>query len=195
MGSLKLWIAVLGVAALGACQQTDSASTAMPQEASATETIEATAIVKLVDLEERQVLIELENGRLQTILAGPDVRNLEQVEPGDTVRATYKRGVAVKMVGRGEESAPPEAVIAAGRAAEGERPAAMVGDAVRLVVRIVSYDADSNLVAFSAPDGFVHSVVIQEPEIREFARGLKAGDEVEVTFTEALAVAVVETPQ
>ena len=67
---------------------------------------------------------------------------------------------------------------------------------MRIVVRIVSFDAESNLVVFSAPDGFVHSVVVEKPEIQEFALGrLTPGDEVEVTFTEAVAIAVIEPTQ
>ncbi len=194
-GISKCWVAVAGLALLGACETSGGSATA-PTEASATiESIETTALVKLVDLEERQVLLEDRNGRLVTIIAGPEVRNLDQVEPGDTVEVAYVRSIAVHMVQPGEATADVQAVVADVRSPEGERPATIKGESVTMLVQIVSYDPDSKVVVFTAPDGFTHSVVVQRPEMQEFALGLSPGDEVEVTFTEALAAAVVETTQ
>ncbi len=182
-------VAVLTLLLTSACQQ------APPQSALSQNTAEMTALVKLVDLEERQVLVEGENGSLHTIIAGPEVRNLAQVSPGDTVKVIYQRSVAVSMASGNQASSGTQMATAAIRAPEGAMPEAVVGEAVRMVVRVISFDADSNLVVFSAPDGFVHSVVVLEPEIQEFARGLEPGDEVEVIFTEALAAAVVAAAQ
>lgn len=195
MGSFKIWIAGASLVLMGACQQMGDTETAMPRPASVQKSVETTAVVQLVDMESRQVLLEEENGRLLTIVAGPEVRNLAQVEPGDIVMAVHEQSVAVQMAPRSQASSGTQTVVAAARAPEGDRPAAMVGDAVRMVVRIVSFDPQSNLVVFAEPDGFVHSVIVQEPQMQEFARGLNPGDEVEVTFTEAIAVAVVEPAQ
>ncbi len=195
MGTFKCWIAVLSLALVGACQNMEGGSTDAPQSASSVSSVETNAVVQLVDLESRQVLLESESGRLMTIVAGPEVRNLAQIEPGDIVRAVHEQSVAVQMAESGQGAPDTQAVVAVGRAAEGERPAAFAGDAVRIVVRIVSFDPESKLVVFSAPDGFVHSVVVQKPEIQEFALGLTPGDEVEVTFTEAIAIAVIEPTQ
>ena len=194
-GMWKCGVALAGLALLGACETSGGSATA-PTEASATiESIETTALVKLVDLEERQVLLEDRNGRLVTIIAGPEVRNLDQVEPGDTVEVAYVRSIAVQMVPPGQATADVQAVVADVRSPEGDRPAAIKGESVTMLVQIVSYDPDSKVVVFTAPDGFTHSVVVQRPEMQEFALGLSPGDEVEVTFTEALAAAVVETTQ
>ena len=102
------------------------------------------------------------------------------------------RGVAARMAVPAQAVEETEVAAAASRAAEGEKPGAAIGAVVRTVVTIVSFDIRSNLVTFAAPDGLVRSIIVKEPEMQEFARRLKPGDEVEVTFTEALAIGIYE---
>jgi len=163
-----------------------------PDPASAEETVSATATVEKLDLASRTVELKTEDGRMLTIVAGPEIRNFDQLNIGDTVKATYMRGVAARMAepGRTGEAA---VVGAAVRAPKGAKPGAVVGQTVQMVVTIVSYDAKSHLATFAGPDGLVRSVVVEKPEMQQFARGLKPGDEVEVTFTEAVAIGIVET--
>jgi hypothetical protein len=58
-------------------------------------------------------------------------------------------------------------------------------------VTIESVDTSFDTVTFRRPDGLVRTVAIQSPEGRKFIRTLKPGDEVEITYTEAVAVEVV----
>lgn len=192
MRLLKGSFAVLGLLLIAGCQQTE---TAAPQPASVVETIEAMATVQSLDLLTRQVGLKTEDGRMLTIVAGPEVRNLAQIDLGDKVKAVYIQGVAARLAAPGQAASGTEVTTAIVRAAEGDKPAVIVGESVRTVVTIVSFDAKSNLVTFAAPDGLVRSVVVRKPEMQEFARGLKPGDEVEVTFTEAIAVGIVETDE
>jgi hypothetical protein len=150
------------------------------------------ATVQSLNLETRQVLLKLEDGRNLTIVAGPNVVNLEQVNVGDKVKALYKRGVAARIAIPAESVEETEMAASIALAEEGKKPGAAIGTMVRTVVTIVSFDIRSNLVTFATPDGLVRSIVVIEPEMQEFARGLKPGDEVEVTFTEALAIGLYE---
>ncbi|UCH73525.1 MAG: hypothetical protein JSU82_14445 [Rhodospirillales bacterium] len=181
-------MAVLALMLASGCEQTASA----PEPASVEERIEATATVEKLDLSTRQVVLKTEDGRMLTIVAGPEVRNLDQIDIGDTVKAVYVWGVAARMATPGQAAAGTEVSTGVLRAAEGEKPGAIVGESVRTVVTIVSFDAKSNLVTFSAPDGLVRSVVVRTPQMQEFARGLKPGDEVELTFTEAFGIGIEE---
>lgn len=71
-------------------------------------------------------------------------------------------------------------------------PQVKVGDdvVVRYYETIVSVDSKTNEVRFYGPDKRVRTVELETPEAQAFAKKLKAGDEVVVTFTEALAVSV-----
>ncbi len=69
----------------------------------------------------------------------------------------------------------------------------MVGQQVRATVKISnSVDAANRLVSFTGPKGVKRTVAVKDPKAREFVKQLKPGDEVELTYTEALAISVEE---
>jgi len=184
MNKLKSLAACAIVATLAACATP-------PEPASRVRTLETTAVVQTIDMETRQVLLKTEDGRMLTIVAGPEVRNLDQVEPGDRVKAVYYESVAVQMAA--EHASGTKAAAAVARAPEGAKPGAAAGVSVRAIVTMISYDPDTNVVSFTTPDGRLHSLVVK-PEMRDFARALKPGDRVDVVYTEALAIGVTEIP-
>ena len=83
-----------------------------------------------------------------------------------------------------------DAGTAASRAGVGERPGAGVVDFVRVPVTIYEVDTAQNVVEVTGPRGYNRRIKVTDPQARQFIRGLKRGDEVEVTFTEAFAVSV-----
>jgi hypothetical protein len=57
-------------------------------------------------------------------------------------------------------------------------------------VRITSVDKKNNVVNFYGSDGLARSLPVRSPQGQEFIGKLKAGDEVEVSYTEAVALSV-----
>jgi hypothetical protein len=158
-----------------------------PQSASREMTVSRTAQVQTVDLQTRQVLLRMENGSL---VAGPEVRNLPQLKPGDTVRFEYYEAVAAKMANASSPSEATGAVVTQ-RAPEGAKPAGGVGAAVNMVVEFISYDPTTYVATFMTPDGMVETANVK-PEMRAFAAARKPGDRVDLTITKAVAVAIEE---
>src|SRR3712207_4719284 len=154
---------------------------------------EARGTVETVDQQKRTVLLRGPTGALLTVHAGPEVRNLAQVKPGDQVVLRYVEAVAARIVRPGDPAA--ESTTSVARAAPGERPAGMIVDRDRVRVTIEGVNPASNTVAFIGPDRVPRTVAVREPAMREFLRTLKVGDEVEVTFTEAVAVSVEPAPR
>jgi translation elongation factor P/translation initiation factor 5A len=54
----------------------------------------------------------------------------------------------------------------------------------------VALDLAHHTVSFTDPEGLAQTITVQEPEMRDFMKTLKVGDEVAVTYTEALAISV-----
>jgi len=88
------------------------------------------------------------------------------------------------------DSTEASIALADGVTDPGDRPGAAIGTRTTLPVTIVSVDSKTNEVRFYGPDKRVRTVELETPEAQAFAKKLKAGDEVVVTFTEALAVSV-----
>jgi hypothetical protein len=45
-------------------------------------------------------------------------------------------------------------------------------------------------VSFTGPQGMLRTITVQNPDAQAFIKKLKKGDEVEITYTEALAISV-----
>ena len=153
------------------------------------DTLEVKATVTQIDLATRLMTLRGPAGNEFTFEVDPAVRNLPQVTAGDEVIVRYYETIGAAMRKPGD-STEASIAIADGVADPGDRPAAAMGTRTTLPVTIVSVDSKTNEVRFYGPDKRVRTVELETPEAQAFAKKLKAGDEVVVTFTEALAVSV-----
>jgi hypothetical protein len=172
---------------LGACAS-------KPPEPVTVESIEeVSAAVEAVDVDKRMVTLRGPQGNTFTVQVAPTVRNLAQVKVGDRVVARYYEALAAELHRRGDDSGETHApVIEAGigRAPEGARPSGVVGTQSRQTVRITNVNNNNHVVSFYGSDGLARSLPVRTPQGREFISKLKVGDEVEVTYTEAVAISV-----
>jgi hypothetical protein len=163
---------------------------AEPKQVSKENVTKATATVTSVDQGTRSLVLRTADGVDTLIVAGPEVRNFEQIEAGDTVSATYREALLAEVVPKGSASSEPRTAIAKTRAEPGELPAAAVSASVSTDVVIQSVDQSFDTVTFKRQDGVVRTVAVEDPKATKFLHGLKAGDEVRVTYTEATAIAL-----
>jgi len=150
----------------------------------------AEATVLAVDQESRLVTLEREDGSRVTILAGPEVHNLAQIAAGDKVKARYRESLLASLKRPGEAVEPAAATVAVSRAAPGAPPGAAAGQQVTTTVRVESVDTEKNIVVFTPEGGGLRAVTVRRPEFQEYIKSLKPGDQVEITYTEALAISV-----
>lgn len=175
------------LALLGAC------TSQPPQPATIESTEEVSATVEAIDVQRRLLSLVGPDGEKVTVEVAPQVRNLPQVKVGDRVVARYYKALAAELRSRGDGTGSTQAPVietSFNRAAEGSRPSAMVGAQSHQTVRITSVDTKNNVVNFYASDGLARSVPVRSPQGKEFISKLKAGDEVELTYTEAVALSV-----
>ncbi len=152
--------------------------------------VQKTMTVESIDQSTREVTLRNEDGESSTIVAGPEVRNLAQVNAGDKVVVSYYEALAAEVKKPGEGVEGVEADVSTARSEQGAKPAGGAGMLLRTTVTIESVDTTANTVTFTRSDGESRTVAIQTPEGKEFARALKKGDQVEIAYSEALAVEV-----
>lgn len=184
---LKTIGAALALTVLAGC----ASLTATPEPAATATLITATATVESVDMATREVRLRGDGGEAISVIAGPEVRNLAQLEAGDVVEFNFFESVAVSMAEPGD-AADQGTMVLAGRAAEGERPGGFAVESTDLVVTLVSYD-DRNFVATLRDDAGTTRRVTVPPELRSFAAARGPGSRVLISVTDALAVSIVET--
>jgi hypothetical protein len=155
------------------------------------QTVTANATVQKVDMKTRHVTLKDSDGKTLTIVAGPEVRNLAQVKKGDVVRITYKESMAYQVNKPG--MAQPGAGVATdvSRAPLGAKPGGTVANTVTVRVTIAAIDKAAPSVTLRDSEGNLSTVKVRDPSKLD---QVQVGDVVDITYTEALAVAV-ESPK
>jgi hypothetical protein len=161
---------------------------AEPKQVKQENVTKATATVQSVDHDTRSLVLRTADGVDTLIVAGPEVRNFDQIEAGDTVQATYKEALLAEVLPKGSATSEPRTTISKTRSQPGEMPSASVTASVSTDVVIQSVDQSFDTVTFKRPDGIVRTVAVEDPKATQFLQKLKAGDEVRVTYTEATAI-------
>ena len=149
-----------------------------------------TATVEAIDLATRMVTLVRPDGKSFVVQAGEEVRNLAQVKVGDKVTVEYYEGLVAEIAPLGSAPDKVKVTEAMGRAAPGERPAGAVGEAISATVVIEYVDTLRNVVHFKGPLGKTRIVKVMKPEFRTMLKNLKPGDQVKLTYFEAVAVSV-----
>jgi hypothetical protein len=150
-------------------------------------TVTGTATVVRIDQKTRHVTLKGEDGKMVTIVAGPEVRNLAQVKKGDIVRVTYHESLAYRVRKAGTAKPGAGASTEVTRAPLGEKPGATVTDTVTVRSTIASIDKANSEVTLRNPQGKLTAVKVKDPSKLD---AVNVGDVVDITYTEALAVAV-----
>jgi Cu/Ag efflux protein CusF len=150
------------------------------------EVVKVTATVDAVDQATRSVTLKNEKGEKVTFVAGPEVRNLAQLKKGDVVTMEYMQAVAVKLAK--SSSSVRERTVTEGieRAAPGQKPGGVALREVKVVASVEKIDAKKNIVTLRGPQATV-DIKVQDPAM---LKGVKVGDFVEATYTEAVAINV-----
>lgn len=152
--------------------------------------VERIATVETIDLTTRDVLLRSEDGKLRTVWIGPDVQRLNELKPGDKIIVRHTEALAVRMTRPDKVDKPPLVDAGAGTADASRPPAAVTGGQRTSNVRIQEFDPRRNLVTLIDPNGVARYAVVDDPRMQAFARLLKPGDWITVTYREAAAAAV-----
>ena len=150
-------------------------------------TITATATVTKIDQKTRNVTIKTDDGQTYSFVASSAVKNLAQVKKGDKITVQYAESVAYQVRKHGTAALTTTDVGVA--AAPGEKPAGVVAQQTMLTVTITAIDPSVPSVTLKGPKGNTRTIKVKDPQKLQ---GVKVGDVVDITYTEAVAVKVDE---
>jgi hypothetical protein len=181
-GGMLAGAVLAGVASLEAGE-----TKAKPETVTRSRLVTLTATVEAVDVAKRQVTLKGPKGNVVTFTVGEQVKNLPQVQVGDSVVVKYYEALAFRIVPPGETTPGAGVSGAAATAKPGEKPAALGAREVTATVTVEAIDLKAGTATVKGPEGNTVTVKARDPKNLE---KLKVGDRVEVTYTEALAVSV-----
>jgi hypothetical protein len=157
-----------------------------PGKGVAANVVEITASVQAVDKANRTVTIKGPRGRVETVTAGPEVKNFDQIKVGDNVVLRYVEALSLELKKGGTAPVARTDREVGGTAKPGEKPAAGVGRQIHVTANVVAVDAATQTVSLKGPKRTV-DLHVGDPEQFKL---VKVGDQVEATYTEAVALSV-----
>jgi hypothetical protein len=167
-------------------QTTDSAVTSSPGKVGAAQIVEVSATITAIDKANRRITLKGPKGNEATIVAGPEVKNFNQLKVGDVAQFKYYESLALELKkGGGMKVEKTEKAGAAG-AMPGETPAGAAGRQVTVVGDVIKLDAATQTITVKGPQRTVE-LKARDPEQFKL---IAVGDQIQATYTEALAVAV-----
>lgn len=193
---IALGAALLGIG-LAACSQkvtpppapvVTTETKAIDRGVEQTTTVTVTAKVKSIDQKTRMVTLLGPDGDEMTFRVSDAVKNLPQVRKGDDVIATAYESIAIQLRKKGDGPGPGvTSTSELATAKPGEMPAAVDTSQLTITGKIVGVDKAKQHVTIEGPKGKRVQVKVKDPaRLAE----VKVGDLVDVTYTEAVAIAV-----
>jgi hypothetical protein len=197
VGTSKIAFAIsvilIGAAPYAARAQTTSTTmTTAPGKVAASQTVKMTATVVQIDLATRDLVLIDSQGKMHTVNVSDQARNLDQVKVGDKVNAEYTEAISLQLKKTGSADLPPPTVEeAVARTPKGAKPGGVVGRKVTALATVVAVDTKKQFVTLRGPQGNEYDVQVLDPVQ---LKAVSKGDQVEVVYTEALAISVQSAP-
>ena len=152
--------------------------------------VEGHATVTKVDKKNRKVTVKRTDGHSVTLDLGPEVQNLDQIDPGDDVKVAYYESVAFDVKVPGKATPGVTMVGGADTAEKGKKPGAMGARMVTVTSTIEAIGDDPPSVTLKGPEGGTRKIKVENPKYLE---NVEVGDLVEMMYTQAVAISVEET--
>ncbi len=172
---LALGLSVLPTQRARASQQGEQTSTP----------VSITASVEAIDVANRVVTLKGPKGNLVDVAVDPSNKGFDTLKVGDQVKATYYESLAVRVRKPGDPA--PTAGVTDSVTPSTDASGKKIARQMTTTVTIMAIDPSVPSVTVKGPKDNVLSFRVQDPKRLE---GIKVGDTVDVTYTQAILVSV-----
>ena len=144
-----------------------------------------TFTIEAIDYTSRMVTLKDKAGEIETIYCSPEVERFNALKVGDKVTFRYHESVVFAIHQAG--SAPARSADAGITKAPGDRPGGTIAQQMTATVTVNAIDTKVPAVTITTKDGQKMSFKVEDPKTLQ---GVKVGDKVDITYTQALAISV-----
>jgi Cu/Ag efflux protein CusF len=141
--------------------------------------------VEAIDKDKQTITLKGPNRSLT--LRVRDASKLDAIKVGDPVIGKYYEAVIIEVKKPGESMQSTTAQQAVVSSKPGETPAGAVAQQMTVTASIVAIDKKAQTATIKGPEGNTVTVKARDPKNLD---KIKVGDNVEITYTEALAISL-----
>lgn len=148
-------------------------------------TIDAT--VTKVDAKTRIVTLKTKAGETEEVVAGPSVKNFDQIKVGDKVHAKATQSLTLELI-KGGGKGKPSRVDGSGaaKAEKGAKPSGAVAENVTITANVTAVDRTAKTITVQGPVRTL-TLDVSDPEQLKL---IEVGDAIKGTYKVAVAVAL-----
>ena len=147
--------------------------------------VSKSATITAINTATRVVTVKDDKGNVESIKCGPEVLRFDELKVGDVVTFAYYAATVYEIAKPG--TAPAASVDQSTVRGQGAKPSGAYTNQEKLTVTVTAIDPAGTSVTVKKPDG---QTVVAQVKDKKNIEGLKVGDVVNITFTEALMITV-----
>ena len=148
------------------------------------ESVSMTVTVEAIEQSTRTMTVKDDQGIYETIQAPPEMKRFSELKVGDKITARYYQNVVIRVKKPGE--APVDVDSSAVTRSEGT-PGVTAAAQRTVTVAVTAMDPKTSSVTVKGPNGYVYSRKVVDK--KAWAQ-LKVGDQLDMTWTEAVLLSV-----
>jgi hypothetical protein len=169
--------------------QSAESITSTPGRGEAVRTLRASATMTAIDKATRTITLKGGDGKEFQLVAGPEVRNFDQLRVGSEVVVAYREALAIELKKGGGAKVERVDSVGGGRSETG--PGAAFTSKITATGDVIALDAANQTATLRGPN---RTVNLHVPDPQQF-KLIAIGDQVQITYTEAVAVSVEPAPK
>lgn len=143
-------------------------------------------VIDFIDYPSRLITLRDSDGNVDIMLCGPEIQRFNALKVGDKVTFRYHESMVFSIRKPGDKT-PPLTDAAGVVRTPGQKPGATMSNQMTARVTVEAMDMKVPSVTVRTEDGRKMSFKVENAKNLE---GVKVGDRVEITYTQALAISV-----
>jgi Cu/Ag efflux protein CusF len=157
-----------------------------PKPVSESSEVHFTGTIEAISPSTREVTVNV-NGKYHTFAVKPDVKRFDELKVGDKLSGSYHEAILVEVRKPGAPAPAPVSDEPTRVAGQGVKPSGAIVRQERGTVEVKAIDRKVPSITVLTDDKRTVSFKVEKPERLQ---GLKVGDKIDITYTEALIVNV-----
>jgi hypothetical protein len=140
-----------------------------------------------IDKKTRTITFKNKEGESKFV-AGPEIKNFDQIKSGDQVNVSYELAVAIELIktkSDGIRSKVETNTVTDSK--PNEKPSEVIANKTTIIADIVAVDRNKKLVSVKGPSGKVTTVTVKNPAL---LADVNVGEQVKVIYYDAMAASI-----
>ena len=140
-----------------------------------------------VDKKTRTITFKNKEGESKFV-AGPDIKNFDQIKKGDRVNVNYELAVAIELIKTKSDGVRTKVETnTVTKSKANEKPAETITNQTTIIADIVEVNREKKLVSVKGPSGKITTVTVKNPAL---LADVKVGEQVKVIYFDAMAASI-----